>query len=47
MANLTFKIKVKLLDYWIADSYKLGSSEIVYCLLEINDKLQLVEREVE
>lgn len=46
MANLTFKIKVKILDYWIVDNYELGSSGIVFCLLQINDKLSLVEREV-
>jgi len=47
MAHLTLKIKVRLLDYWLVDNYKLGSSGIIYALLEINDKLQLVEREVE
>jgi len=47
MADLTLKIRVRLLDYWLIDNYKLGSSGILYALLEINGKLQLVEREVE
>lgn len=47
MAYVNLKIKVKLLDYWIVDNYKLGSSDILYVLLEINDKLELIEREVE
>jgi len=47
MASLTFKIKVKILDYWVVDNYKLGSSGTVYALLQINDKLKLVERELD
>ena len=46
MAYVTFKIKVKLLDYWIVDDYKLGSSGTVFCLLKINNKLSLIEREL-
>ena len=46
MASLTFKMKVKILDYWIVDDYKLGSSDTVFCLLEINNKLKLIEREL-
>lgn len=46
MPNITIKIKVKILDYWIVDNYKLGSSDTVYVLLQINDKLELVEREL-
>jgi len=46
-ADITFKIKVRLLDYWLIDNYKLGSCYTLYALLEINDKLELVEREVE
>ena len=46
MPSITIKIKVKILDYWIVDNYKLGSGEIVYALLQINDKLSLIEREI-
>lgn len=45
-ADITFKIKIKIWDYWLVDSYKLGSSGTVFCLLEINDKLGLIEKEL-
>ena len=44
MPNITFKIKI--FDYWLVDNYKLGSSGTVFCLVEINDKLCLIEREL-
>lgn len=46
MASITIKIKIKILDYWIVDSYKLGSSGTVYALLQINNRLELIEREL-
>lgn len=46
MASLAIKIRIKILDYWIVDNYKLCSSSTVFCLLQINDKLELIEREL-
>jgi len=47
MAYVNFKIKVKILDHWFVDNYRLGSSYICYALLEVNDELRLLNWEVE
>jgi len=36
-----FTITVKIWDYWIIDTYELGKNNVLYVLIEIQNKLWL------
>jgi len=48
MAPIRFDLIVKILDYWVEDSIDRGFKPMkCYALIEIGNKLTLLEKEVE